>query len=50
MRRTNPGRRRDKVFGEGRAIPLDRNAKARIWAYAQAYTVLHRQPGQHGGR
>jgi hypothetical protein len=49
MRRTNPGRRRDKVFGEGRAIPLDRNAKARIWAYAQAYTVLHRQPGQHRG-
>jgi len=49
MRRANPGRRRDKVFGPGRAIPLDRNAKARIWAYAQGYTALHRRRGQHRG-
>ena len=26
--------RREKVFGPGRAVPLDRNAKARIAAYA----------------
>ncbi len=49
MRRAKPGRRRDKVFGPGRAIPLDRNAKARIWAYAQGYTALHRRRGQHRG-
>ncbi len=49
MRRANPGRRRDKVFGPGRAIPLDRNAKARIWACAQSYTALHRRRGQHRG-
>ena len=44
-----PARRRAKVFGHGQAIPLDRNAKARIWAYAQGYTARHRQPGQHRG-
>ena len=49
MRRANPGRRRDKVFGPGRAIPLDRNAKARIWAHAKGYTALHRRKGQHRG-
>ncbi len=49
MRRAHTGRRRDKVFGPGRAIPLDRNAKARIWAYAQGYTALHRRPRQHRG-
>jgi hypothetical protein len=43
------GRRREKVFGEGRSVPLDRNAKARIWTYALAYTARHRQPGQHRG-
>ncbi len=41
--------RRDKVFGEGRAIPLDRNAKARIWAYALARTARLRRRGQHRG-
>ncbi len=41
--------RREKVFGEGRAIPLDRNAKARIWAYALARTAKLRRPGQHRG-
>jgi hypothetical protein len=41
--------RREKVFGPGRAVPLDRNAKARITAYARAWDRLHRQPGQRGG-
>jgi Helix-turn-helix domain len=41
--------RREKVFGPGRAVPLDRNAKARIAAYARAWDRLHRQPGQRGG-
>ena len=40
---------REKVFGQGRAIPLDRNAKARVWTYATAYTARHRQRGQHRG-
>ena len=38
-----------KVFGPGRAVPLDRNAKARIAAYSRAWDRLHRQPGQRGG-
>ena len=41
--------RREKVFGPGRAVPLDRNAKARILAYARAWSARHRQPGQHRG-
>jgi hypothetical protein len=41
--------RREKVFGPGRAVPLDRNAKARIAAYARTWDRLHRQPGQRGG-
>jgi len=41
--------RREKVFGPGRAVPLDRNAKARIAAYARAWTARSRQPGQHKG-
>ena len=28
--------RREKMFGDGRTIPLDRNAKARIMVYAKA--------------
>ena len=40
---------REKVFGPGRAVPLDRNAKVRIAAYARAWTARHRQPGQHKG-
>jgi hypothetical protein len=43
------GHRREKVFGPGRAIPLDRNAKARILVYARAWAARHRQPGQHRG-
>ena len=38
--------RREKLFGPGRAVPLDRNAKARIMAYARAWGARHRQPGQ----
>jgi len=41
--------RREKLFGPGRAVPLDRNAKARILAYAKAWGARHRQPGQHRG-
>jgi hypothetical protein len=41
--------RREKVFGPGRSLPLDRNQKARITAYARAWDRMHRQPGQHGG-
>ena len=41
--------RREKLFGPGRAVPLDRNAKARIMAYARAWGARHRQPGQHRG-
>jgi hypothetical protein len=42
-------RRREKVFGPGRAVPLDRNAKARIAAYARAWSARNRRPGQHRG-
>jgi hypothetical protein len=41
--------RREKVFGPPRGIPLDRNAKARIMVYAQAWSARHRLPGQHRG-
>ena len=41
--------RREKVFGPGRAVPLDRNAKARIVAYARAWSARNRQPRQHRG-
>ena len=41
--------RREKVFGPGHAVPLDRNAKARIMAYARAWGARHRQSGQHRG-
>jgi Helix-turn-helix domain len=43
------GARRQKVFGAGRAVPLDRNAKCRIAAYARAWSVRNRQPRQHHG-
>jgi Helix-turn-helix domain len=41
--------RREKVFGPGRAVPLDRNAKIRITAYARVWSARHRRPGQHHG-
>ena len=40
---------RQKVFGAGRSIPLDRNAKCRIQAFARAWSARNRQPGQHKG-
>jgi len=41
--------RREKVFGDGRPRPLDRNAKARIMTRARALT--HRtEKGKHYGR
>ena len=43
------GTRRQKVFGLGRAVPLDRNAKARIAAYARTWSARNRLPGQHKG-
>ena len=36
--------RREKVFGPGRAVPLDRNAKVRIATYARAWSARNRQP------
>jgi hypothetical protein len=42
-------RRREKVFGAGRVVPLDRNAKIRVMAYARAWSARHRQPRQHNG-
>ena len=44
-----PRRRREKIFGQGRGAPLDRNAKARIMVYARAWSARHRRPGQHRG-
>ncbi len=41
--------RREKVFGPGRAAPLDRNAKCRIQAFARAWSARNRLPGQHKG-
>jgi hypothetical protein len=47
---TNLRRRsREKAFGPGRAVPLDRNAKARIQAYAKAWSARNKQPRQHKG-
>jgi hypothetical protein len=43
-----PKPRRPKMFGEGRCIPLDRNAKTRIMVYARA--LMHRtEKGKHYG-
>jgi hypothetical protein len=40
---------REKVFGPGRAVPLDRNAKTRVMAYARAWSTRNKQPRQHKG-
>jgi hypothetical protein len=41
-------KRREKMFGEGRLLPLDRNAKARIMVLARA--LMHRTgQGKHYG-
>jgi hypothetical protein len=42
-------RRREKVFGPGRALPLDKNAKARVEVYAKGCNAQHKQPRQHCG-
>jgi len=42
-------RRREKVFGAGRVVPLDRNAKIRVMAYARVWSARNRQPRQHKG-
>jgi hypothetical protein len=41
--------RREKTFGPGRAVPLDRNAKVRIAVYARAWSAQNRQQRQHRG-
>ena len=41
--------RREKTFGPGRAVALDRNAKVRIQAFARAWSARNRQAGQHKG-
>jgi hypothetical protein len=38
--------KREKVFGDGPRIPLDRETKNRIKVAAKAYNARHRQPGQ----
>jgi hypothetical protein len=40
--------RREKLFGEGRLLPLDRNAKARIMVLARALS-RRTEPGKHYG-
>jgi hypothetical protein len=40
---------REKVFGPGRAVPLDRNAKVRVAVYARAWSARNRRPRQHRG-
>jgi len=43
-------KKRKKVFHEIiNGIPLDGNAKARIWAYAKYYNAKHRSGRQHRG-
>jgi Helix-turn-helix domain len=42
-------RRREKIFGPAPAHPLDGNAKARVWAAANAYNAANRTPRQHQG-
>jgi hypothetical protein len=42
-------RRRDKVFGPGPRVPLDREAKVRVAAFARGWNARHRRPGQHRG-
>ena len=42
-------RRREKVFEQTNAIPLDRNAKCRIAVYTRAWSARNKQPRQHHG-
>ena len=45
----SPRPHREKLFREKRGIPLDREAKVRIVAYAHGYNAKHRRQGQHQG-
>ncbi len=45
----SPRPAREKLFREKRGIPLDREAKVRIMAYARGYNAKHRREGQHQG-
>ena len=49
MLTTQRDKRRDKVFGEGRLLPLDRNAKARIMTLARALK-RRTEPCKHYGQ
>lgn len=40
---------REKMFGEGRCTPLDRNAKARVMTKARALMRRTGEPGKHYG-
>jgi hypothetical protein len=40
--------RREKLFGDGRPIPLDRNGKVRLWVYARALS-RRTEPGKAYG-
>ncbi len=40
---------REKLFRAVPGIPLDRNAKIRIIAYARGYNAKHKRAGQHHG-
>ncbi len=40
---------RAKTFGDGPTRPMDRNMKARIMVYADAWSARHKLPGQHKG-
>jgi Helix-turn-helix domain len=41
--------RREKVFGDGRPLPLDRNAKVRVMTLARAL-MRRTEPGKHYGQ
>ena len=47
--RTSRKTPREKVFRKKPGIPLDENAKARIYAYAKGYSAKHKRKGQHRG-
>lgn len=49
MSTTHTYRRREKLFGEGRLLPLDRNGKIRIMTLARALK-RRTEPGRHYGQ
>ena len=42
-------KKREKVFGSGRAIPLDRNTKVRLVFYVASWSAKHKSDRQHRG-